>query len=94
MIHGLPSDDEEDLGWLACWASNDVGNQREPCLFRIMPAGMAACEIYSSVDSIFISLQVRNANTGGVCLKTSRAPSAQYLWQNHENAPKILKKGQ
>lgn len=40
VVHGLSSlDDEEDLGWLACWASNDIGNQREPCLFRIMPAG-------------------------------------------------------
>lgn len=39
VIHGLLEDDDEDLGWLACWASNDIGNQREPCLFRIMPAG-------------------------------------------------------
>lgn len=39
VVHGLPIDSDEDLGWLACWASNDVGNQREPCLFRIMPAG-------------------------------------------------------
>ncbi|CAG9789176.1 unnamed protein product [Diatraea saccharalis] len=39
VIHGLPSDNsDDDLGWLACWASNDIGNQREPCLFRIMPA--------------------------------------------------------
>ncbi|XP_050673042.1 nephrin-like isoform X2 [Leptidea sinapis] len=39
VIHGLPQlDSDQDLGWLACWASNDVGNQREPCLFRIMPA--------------------------------------------------------
>ncbi|XP_061384637.1 nephrin-like isoform X1 [Danaus plexippus] len=41
VVHGLSSlDDEEDLGWLACWASNDIGNQREPCLFRIMPAAL------------------------------------------------------
>ncbi|CAK1553335.1 unnamed protein product [Leptosia nina] len=39
VIHGLPNIDDEDLGWLACWARNDIGNQREPCLFRIMPAG-------------------------------------------------------
>ncbi|XP_047033764.1 hemicentin-1-like [Helicoverpa zea] len=49
VIHGLHSDIEEDLGWLACWASNDVGNQREPCLFRILPAALpeppSNCEI-------------------------------------------------
>ncbi|XP_075982590.1 protein turtle homolog A-like isoform X2 [Anticarsia gemmatalis] len=49
VIHGLPSETNEDLGWLACWASNDVGNQREPCLFRIMPAALPEppnnCEI-------------------------------------------------
>ncbi|XP_041969696.1 nephrin-like [Aricia agestis] len=42
VIHGLPfpDGDDDDLGWLACWASNDIGNQREPCLFRIMPAAL------------------------------------------------------
>ncbi|KAF9419955.1 hypothetical protein HW555_003667 [Spodoptera exigua] len=49
VIHGLHSDVDEDLGWLACWASNDVGNQREPCLFRILPAALpeppSNCEI-------------------------------------------------
>lgn len=39
VVHGLPLTEDADLGWLACWASNDVGNQRDPCLFRIMPAG-------------------------------------------------------
>ncbi|CAD0203705.1 unnamed protein product [Chrysodeixis includens] len=49
VIHGLPSETDDDLGWLACWASNDVGNQREPCLFRILPAALpeppSNCEI-------------------------------------------------
>ncbi|CAH0400401.1 unnamed protein product [Chilo suppressalis] len=54
VIHGLPSDNiDEDLGWLACWASNDIGNQREPCLFRIMPAALpeppSNCEIENEV---------------------------------------------
>ncbi|XP_023936298.1 kin of IRRE-like protein 2 [Bicyclus anynana] len=50
VVHGLPTEDgDEDLGWLACWASNDIGNQREPCLFRVMPAALpeppSNCEI-------------------------------------------------
>ncbi|CAG9105454.1 unnamed protein product [Plutella xylostella] len=40
VVHGLPATADGDLGWLACWAANDVGNQREPCLFRIMPAAL------------------------------------------------------
>ncbi|XP_045528079.1 uncharacterized protein LOC123716395 isoform X6 [Pieris brassicae] len=52
-IHGLPSIDDEELGWLACWARNDIGNQREPCLFRIMPAGYpeppSNCEIENDI---------------------------------------------
>ncbi|XP_015913628.1 CD166 antigen homolog isoform X2 [Parasteatoda tepidariorum] len=29
----------KDYGLLMCWASNAVGRQREPCTFRIIPAG-------------------------------------------------------
>ncbi|GIX98266.1 uncharacterized protein CDAR_16901 [Caerostris darwini] len=29
----------QDYGLLMCWASNVVGRQREPCTFRIIPAG-------------------------------------------------------
>ncbi|XP_045502361.1 carcinoembryonic antigen-related cell adhesion molecule 5-like [Colias croceus] len=55
VIHGLPSiDDEEDLGWLACWARNDIGNQREPCLFRIMPAGYPEPPSKCEVDGSYI----------------------------------------
>ncbi|XP_028031288.1 irregular chiasm C-roughest protein-like [Bombyx mandarina] len=53
VIHGLHDDEDEDLGWLACWASNDIGNQREPCLFRIMPAALpeppSNCEVTNEV---------------------------------------------
>ncbi|XP_021000681.2 cell adhesion molecule CEACAM1-like [Parasteatoda tepidariorum] len=30
----------EDYGVLQCWASNNVGPQKEPCSFRIIPAGV------------------------------------------------------
>ncbi|GIY83888.1 ig-like domain-containing protein [Caerostris extrusa] len=29
----------QDYGLLMCWASNVIGRQREPCTFRIIPAG-------------------------------------------------------
>ncbi|XP_071525087.1 uncharacterized protein [Panulirus ornatus] len=28
-----------DYGTLLCWASNEIGSQREPCVFHIVPAG-------------------------------------------------------
>ena len=33
---------EMDYGVVACWASNTVGNQKEPCLFHVVPAGNAS----------------------------------------------------
>ncbi|KAG8228132.1 hypothetical protein J437_LFUL000134 [Ladona fulva] len=29
-----------DYGTLACWGSNEVGRQRNPCLFQVVAAGM------------------------------------------------------
>lgn len=29
----------QDYGVLKCWATNTVGRQKEPCSFRIIPAG-------------------------------------------------------
>lgn len=51
VIHGLPEDDDGELGWLACWASNDVGNQRVPCLFRIMPAALPEAPSNCEIDN-------------------------------------------
>ncbi|PRD34470.1 UNVERIFIED_CONTAM: hypothetical protein NCL1_14504 [Trichonephila clavipes] len=30
---------EDEYGTLSCWATNEVGWQKEPCLFAIVPAG-------------------------------------------------------
>ncbi|XP_055947955.1 neural cell adhesion molecule 2-like isoform X4 [Argiope bruennichi] len=30
---------DDDYGSVICWASNDVGRQREPCVFTVIPAG-------------------------------------------------------
>lgn len=35
----VPRGDEE-YGTLSCWATNEIGWQKEPCLFSIVPAGM------------------------------------------------------
>ncbi|XP_072930218.1 protein turtle homolog A-like [Epargyreus clarus] len=53
-IHGLPSDGDEDLGWLACWSSNDVGDQREPCLFRIVAAALPEPPSNCEVENEFL----------------------------------------
>jgi len=31
---------ERDYGTLACWGTNIIGKQVDPCLFQIVPAGM------------------------------------------------------
>ncbi|KAJ2942139.1 hypothetical protein O0L34_g11052 [Tuta absoluta] len=54
VIHGLQTDAGEDLGYLACWASNDIGNQREPCLFRIMPAALPEPPTNCEISNTFL----------------------------------------
>jgi hypothetical protein len=53
---------ELDFGVLACWASNSVGNQREPCLFHVVPAGRPAapsnCAVANqTADSVRVDCQ-------------------------------------
>ena len=33
---------EEDYGPIICWGKNNIGLQREPCVFNLIPAGMSA----------------------------------------------------
>ncbi|XP_043234975.1 hemicentin-2-like [Amphibalanus amphitrite] len=58
-----------DYGTLLCWAQNDVGLQREPCLFHITPA--AVPESPSSCTS-------HNGTDGSVAV-LCRAPAADVL---------------
>lgn len=37
---------ELDYGILMCYARNTVGQQREPCIFHIIPAGMWSYPMY------------------------------------------------
>lgn len=43
LMYTLQAD--TDYGTLACWASNNIGRQRTPCIFNIMPASgcLIAC---------------------------------------------------
>lgn len=44
---------EQDYGTLLCWARNSVGEQRDPCVFRIQPAGMScSCFIIQRIPRI------------------------------------------
>lgn len=36
---------ERDYGTLACWGTNSIGKQMEPCLFQVVPAGMYSSSI-------------------------------------------------
>jgi hypothetical protein len=44
-----------DYGDIACWAKNDVGEQKEPCWFRVIEAGppeqLENCSIQNRTDS-------------------------------------------
>ena len=40
---------DQDYGTLLCWATNAIGEQREPCVFLIQPAGKH-CHFFSAKD--------------------------------------------
>lgn len=44
---------ERDYGTLACWGTNSIGKQMEPCLFQVVPAGMFKSSLHDSdeIDS-------------------------------------------
>ena len=55
---------EIDYGTLSCWASNEVGDQKRPCIFHVIPAGNAKkmerrFEIIKSTTATFPSLKGR-----------------------------------
>ena len=47
-----PSTDQES-GQVLCWASNDLGEQMEPCVFHVVPLSTpqppSACEVKPSI---------------------------------------------
>ncbi|GBP69054.1 Cell adhesion molecule 1 [Eumeta japonica] len=66
VIHGLPDEESGDLGWLGCWASNDVGNQRQPCLYRIVPAGLPEPPSNCEITTNDLELRCEPGHDGGL----------------------------
>lgn len=40
VTHRVYQNEQEDYGTLLCWARNAIGEQRDPCVFSIQPAGL------------------------------------------------------
>lgn len=49
ILHYSPKS-ELDFGVVACWASNSVGNQRDPCLYHVVPAGTPLPSHFTYID--------------------------------------------
>ncbi|XP_076334815.1 uncharacterized protein LOC143238454 [Tachypleus tridentatus] len=60
---------DNDYGTLLCWGTNDVGIQRKPCVFTIMPAGPPEspynCSVLNQTENL-IHLECTEANNGGL----------------------------
>ena len=55
---------EQDYGTLLCWARNAIGEQREPCIFTIQPAGKIS---YSSMWNTLVNVRqcvIKTLNIG------------------------------
>jgi hypothetical protein len=46
---------ERDYGTLACWGRNAIGNQADPCIFQLVPAGNQLLSVMLTVNSEVIS---------------------------------------
>ncbi|KZS10656.1 putative Nephrin [Daphnia magna] len=46
VTHRVYQNEQQDYGTLLCWARNAVGEQREPCVFSIQPAGLFLLLVY------------------------------------------------
>lgn len=46
VTHRIYQNEQQDYGTLLCWARNAVGEQREPCVFSIQPAGLFLLLVY------------------------------------------------
>lgn len=60
---------EIDYGTLSCWASNEVGDQKRPCVFHVIPAGppdpVGGCQIKNKTFTT-ISIGCRPGYNGGL----------------------------
>ncbi|XP_076324835.1 neural cell adhesion molecule 1-like [Tachypleus tridentatus] len=60
---------DDDYGTILCWGTNDIGIQRKPCVFTVVPAGPPDppqnCSVVNQTDNL-IYLECVEGNSGGV----------------------------
>ncbi|XP_022245134.1 hemicentin-1-like isoform X2 [Limulus polyphemus] len=60
---------EDDYGTLLCWGTNDIGIQRKPCVFTIVPAGPPEsphnCSVLNQTENL-IYLECVEGDNGGL----------------------------
>jgi len=60
---------EIDYGTLSCWASNEVGDQKRPCIFHVIPAGppdpVSGCQVKNKTFTS-LSLECSAGYDGGL----------------------------
>ncbi|XP_076321960.1 neural cell adhesion molecule 2-like [Tachypleus tridentatus] len=65
----LTPETDDDYGSLLCWGTNDIGIQRKPCVFTIVPAGPPEspynCSVLNQTESL-IYLECVEGNNGGL----------------------------
>lgn len=61
---------ERDYGTLACWASNEVGRQQEPCMFRVVqaspPGAVTNCSLLASGQAGRVDVSCLPGHPGGL----------------------------
>ncbi|KAE8750792.1 hypothetical protein FOCC_FOCC002502 [Frankliniella occidentalis] len=61
---------ERDYGTLACWASNEVGRQQEPCMFRVVqaspPGSVTNCSVVVSGQTGRLDVGCLPGHPGGL----------------------------
>ncbi|XP_049270080.1 hemicentin-1 [Rhipicephalus sanguineus] len=61
--------DRYDYGTLLCWATNDIGRQREPCRFQIVPIGPPKapynCTLSNQTEDAFLAECLEDPSDGG-----------------------------
>ena len=49
LLHNFQATSGSEYGEVLCWASNNLGEQRTPCVFHVMPLGTpqppSECEV-------------------------------------------------
>ncbi|XP_055381972.1 uncharacterized protein LOC129612415 [Condylostylus longicornis] len=60
---------DQDYGTLSCWAINEVGTQRQPCMFQVVLAGLPSivnnCTVYNKTD-LSVEIQCIPGYDGGL----------------------------